>query len=65
MIEQYMIDGEMQEGQPLLNKAISMLQCVVRYEALTDIQKSILEFEALKEDPFFPNLKSIVEASTR
>ena len=45
-----------QENEPVLNKASGMLKLVTQYESLTDIQKTMLQVQLLKEDPFFPAL---------
>ena len=48
-----------------LNKAISMFKCARGFEALNDIQRTMLDLKLLHEDPFFPTLKRLVEHHIR
>ena len=54
----------MQRNEPSLNKALSMFKVVREYEALTDVQRAMLEVQVLQEDPFYVTLKRLINKAT-
>jgi len=58
------LNSGMQRNEPSLNKALSMFKVVREYEALTDVQRAMLEVQVLQEDPFYVTLKRLINKAT-